>query len=142
MKETKEIKELLEMSLCDYHGHKFKLNIEENIEDIIGIVKYESYGDEFVIIITNNGAFEYGCYRGRPGVYSGDFIEPQTDDVCGKMKVDWDYLEADKFEVTVTRKGTIRRWCDDNVRCRLVKRDEWGFSIYGLSLKQFGYKES
>jgi len=142
MKETKEIKELLETSLCDWNGYVFKLNIDENIEDIIGIVKYNSYGDKFIIVITNNGAFEYGCYKDRPGLWSYDFIRPQTDDVCGKSKVNWGYIDADEFEVTVTRKGTIRRWEDGNVRCREVSRDEWGVPIYRLSLKQFGYKES
>lgn len=142
MKETKEIKELLETSLCDWNGNVFKLNIDENIENIIGIVKYESYGDEFVIIITNNGTFEYGCYKDRRDLWSYDFIRPQTDDVCGKSKVDWGYIEADEFKITVTRKGTIRRWEDDNVRCREVRRDYYGEPIYRLSLTQFGYKES
>ena len=142
MKETKEIKELLETSLCDWNEYVFKLNIDENIEDIIGIVKYESYGDEFVIIITNNGAFEYGCYKYRRDVWSCDFIRPQTDYVCGKTKVNWGYIEADEFKVTVTKKGTIRRWEDGNVRCRLMRRDVWGMPIYRISLKQFVYKES
>lgn len=154
MKNTEEIKKILEEEL-EVWGHANIIpNVEEKIEDVIGIVKYELYGDQYLVIITNDGCFEYGYYLNLKSTYWYKYhCLRQTEEgvdkglispcIAGKIKVVNDRIyEADKFIVTVTKNGVIRRWENNDVRCKFVKSDSWGENMYSISLKQFGYKES
>ncbi len=141
MKNSEKIQEILNEELVVY-GHKnIKPNVEEDIKDILGIVKYEDHGDEYLIIITENGSFEYGYYKNLR-FNNHNYLREPTDEIAGKKKNNCGYIEADEFKVTVTKNGKIRTWEDGNVRCKLARYDSWGVGLYIISLYQFGYKES
>ncbi len=56
-----------DLVLNDYSGIRVRADIEEAPEDIIAMVLYDDHGDDFLVVKTTNGTYEYGWFLSRPG---------------------------------------------------------------------------
>ena len=58
-------KDLSNVILNNWGGISVKADIDEKMEDIVLAIKYEDHGDDFLLIKTKDGTYEYGWWLNR-----------------------------------------------------------------------------
>lgn len=118
--------------------------IEEKIDDISFIVKYNLYGDEYLIIGTRDGhTYEYGCYANlkfdsynylRNPVLKLTEVEGslKKTGIAGKIKIDRakEYIVVDKLIFAYVNDKKI----EPTEILEYWRRDRWGEDQYMILL--------
>ena len=112
------------LTIHDYHGNIYLVNIEEDFNDVLYAIKYEDHGDVFVIMyMKDDTIFAYGWWDDR--YHFGDYIRDHV-----KFKKEYDIAECNMLFKIIER-------MIDNFKQKIYYHLDPSFDFYQKEFDEF-----